>query len=38
MSAPQNSPERKKQKMRATRKLAKWRAKQEAKRAAADKK
>jgi len=31
MSAPQDSPNRKKQKRRATRKLAKWRAKQEKK-------
>jgi hypothetical protein len=30
MSAPQNSPERKKQKNRATRKLARWREAQEA--------
>lgn len=35
MSSPQNSPERKKQKYRATRKLAKWRQKREAEQAAA---
>jgi hypothetical protein len=35
MSAPQNSPERKHQKIRATRKLAKWREKQAAAQAAA---
>lgn len=37
MSSPQNSPERKKQKYRATKKLAKWRQKREAAQAAAGK-
>jgi hypothetical protein len=35
MSSPQDSPTRKKQKARATRKLAEWRKKQEAKQAEA---
>jgi hypothetical protein len=35
MSSPQDSPTRKKQKVRATRKLAAWREKQEAAKAAA---
>jgi hypothetical protein len=35
MSSPQDSPTRKKQKVRATRKLALWREKQEALKAAA---
>ena len=35
MSSPQDSPTRKKQKVRATRKLAEWRKKQEGAKAAA---